>query len=700
MGPLDRRHERGPDQASQRQHGSRLRLGRRVRSSVCICWKPVYCSEHFRAMSAELTKVRICSCSALANPNWHCSATINTVPLKPQTDGTSAVYAADWARLLSFILQSLELSEAERRFSLTPEQDEKMRALLAMLQEGTSTREEKRAAIIDATYALLVQELTRLPQSEQHPIMTFIILSNVTLGNHIAAPENVSPTLAPVQFILRAALLCHMISIANASGGAISLFQTLKTELQWVKEGEDTIFAWLRQTGHLTAYWAHQATRMPRFKWETSQTHFWYNGQNLALTDFKTMLSSSVDTLGDILNELSTFYNLPKDLFVSLDELKTMGDHQDKRSENYCFLDDVGNAAFKDRAKNIVKHMVDNCHICTRVEGELVWSPGRVRAAMELSERFLNQLILVMYLTGGQPPRGSELTHALYRNLSTRIRNIYVELGSLVNVGFLNKTSYTHNADKPIPRGFPPIISFILTNYLLFVRPLEHFISLENRTTQSVDDINKCYTHLFHLNGAGWVTENLTASLKTATENYMHARGGFGTKDMRQILISIATHCVTTQERGDGYRARTDLQGGHISALARIHYGVEFGRLSPNLTQEVMDDFLQISKDHHIAFGLVEPHAYDRPPVILPQEVRTTACLTCSHLTDYAAQAQLVLRPVAPVEVVVVPAHPQRLMPAFNMLREPVPAIDEDYAYNVSTCIDSIKAPLDLRRVG
>lgn len=112
--------------------------------------------------------------------------------------------------------------------------------------------------------------------------------------------------------------------------------------------------------------------------------------------------------------------------------------------------------------------------------------------------------------------------------------------------------------------------------------------------------------------------------LKDTTKKYMETKVGFGTADMRQILIFIGTRYVATREKGDNFRSRIDLQGGHVTELAKLHYGIEFGRVSPHLTQEVMDDFLEVSRDHHIAFGLVHLSTYKDgvvgPEVVMEQE--------------------------------------------------------------------------------
>lgn len=503
------------------------------------------------------------------------------------------------------------MDDKERRFALNVPQRKAFEHLKRLCEDVSSSEEEKAELIVEATYQLMIQELGDKGSHEQdHPIVAFTILNNVDPGNFIAKPEKVSPTLAPIQYVMRATIFLKMLAMTRESNGTLTMFNALKTERRWVMEGEDSIFAWIRQTVHLAGYWGSQALRMPRFKWEKLGTHFWYNGQRFAYDAFKTMLVSSVDELQASFMAIWEMLGLPQEHIIEPEKLVSLEDEQDKRSTNYSFLDNAANEGFKSRQDKNLAHFVDSGKYCTRVNGELVWFPGKVKQLMAALESFLKDLAMVMYLTGGQPPRGSELMLSLYRNLATRIRNVYIDIGHVINVGFLNKTSFSHKADKPIPRAFPPKVSFVLANYLMYVRPIEHIVALMNNRSTFRDDIDKCYTNLFHINGKALKTTDLTDRLQETTRRMMGAREGFGTRDMRQIMIFIGMRYVSTQERGDEYRSRTDLQAGHVTAVARIHYGVELGRLSPHLTQEVMDAFLQVSRDHHTAFGLATEEEY------------------------------------------------------------------------------------------
>lgn len=507
----------------------------------------------------------------------------------------------------------LEETDEERRFKLTAPQKAAFTKLKMLLTKTTPVESaEMSAAVVDATYALTACRLGGEEDGEDHPIVAYTILKNTKPGNIIAAPDKVGPTLAPPQYIMKSAVYLKMRQRVLESNGALSLFDAYENEEQWLKEGKDTPYAYIRQTVHLAGFWGHQVTRMPRFKWEKTGTHFWYNGQRFSYRDFKVMLGMRVHNLQVKFLELCQLFDIPPELLAQMEDLKEMADNQDKRSTRYSFLDDDANLKWMGNVKAVMDHVVDKLKLCVRTGKEgIKFFPDKVKIVLEKCKEFLKHLLAVMYLTGGQPPRGSELTHALFRNIETRIRNIYVEMGHMVNVGFLNKTSYALNADKPIPRGFPPQISFVLANYLMLIRPIEHLLSLGINTTKTVDEIDMALDHVFCHQGKLLDTSDLTDILEEYTKEDMHARDKLGTSDMRQILISIAMRHVCPQEGGEEYRARTDLQGGHVSHLARLHYGVEMGRISPNLTQEVMNAFVQVSRDHHIAFGLVDKDEYN-----------------------------------------------------------------------------------------
>lgn len=554
----------------------------------------------------------------------HCSIETSTVPFKSILLTQTAIdYAAAWAGILSFILNCLDKADEWRRFKLTDIQQTAFTALNTLITTEGSTFESKCDAIVEATYAITAGHMGNEDDSQDHPVVAYTILKNINPGNFIASPDQVAPTMAPIQYLMRSAVYLKVRQRVLASNGALTLFNAYTAEEQWLKEGKDSAFSYIRQTVHLSGFWAQQTTRMPRFKWEKRGTHFHYNGHRFSYRDFKVMLITRVDALLTSFMRLWRFFQLDDSILIAMDDIKRMKDAQDNRSTHYSFLDDPGNAEWSRHVKGILDHVIDSLDLCTRTGVTLKWHVGNVQKVLEAQEEFLGHLMTVMYLTGGQPPRGSELCHALFRNLPTRTRNIYQEMGHIANVGFLNKTSYIQNADKPIPRGFPPTVSFILANYLMFIRPIEHLLSHAINRTKTLEEIDMCHDHLFCIRGNLFRTGKLTDMLEVYTKADMGATEKIGTADMRQMLVSIAMRCVQPGKSED-YRARTDLQSGHITALARIHYGLEIGRMSPNLTQEVMDAFLQISRDHHIAFGLATAEEYTESNPLEDQEAEVS----------------------------------------------------------------------------
>jgi len=99
-------------------------------------------------------------------------------------------------------------------------------------------------------------------------------------------------------------------------------------------------------------------------------------------------------------------------------------------------------------------------------------------------QKFLEHLLLLFHMTGGQPAREPEILSMRWRNGDT-IRNIFVDYSLVVGIPRYHKTRSTTREDQPIPRFLPAAVSKLVVYYLTIVIPFRY--ALLRRTNSGMN---------------------------------------------------------------------------------------------------------------------------------------------------------------------------------------------------------------------
>ncbi|KAL1972365.1 hypothetical protein VTN31DRAFT_6779 [Thermomyces dupontii] len=105
-------------------------------------------------------------------------------------------------------------------------------------------------------------------------------------------------------------------------------------------------------------------------------------------------------------------------------------------------------------------------------DGQLVWYDDMVNKYLKSADRFLERLLLLIHVTGGQPARAPELLSLRHRN--TRgggIRNVFIESGLVATLTRYHKTYGTTSKERTIYRYLPSAMSELVVYYLWLVKP-------------------------------------------------------------------------------------------------------------------------------------------------------------------------------------------------------------------------------------
>lgn len=153
-------------------------------------------------------------------------------------------------------------------------------------------------------------------------------------------------------------------------------------------------------------------------------------------------------------------------------------------------------------------------------------------------DRFPELLLFCIHITGGQPARGSEITTIRFRNGFLQDRNGFVIQGQMVIVTRYHKSQSQFDKPKVIPRFLPWKVGQLLAVYLIYVQPVQEYLSEQVRGFGFSD-------YVWSNEYGPWGTDRLTKIIIREPEK------GFGvrltTLDYRHVAISLGREMVGDQ---------------------------------------------------------------------------------------------------------------------------------------------------------
>ena len=218
-----------------------------------------------------------------------------------------------------------------------------------------------------------------------------------------------------------------------------------------------------------------------------------------------------------------------------------------------------------------------------------------------------------MYLTGGQPARGSELGVVKFQNTNLTLRNFYVLNGEGFYSTEYHKARASTNYSFYIVRYLPDRLTELVLLYIAYIRPFARMLYSHGK--KNVPDLG----YLFCSNSSPdkpWNGELLSEILQAESEARLNAR--LNLWSARRILIAITKVHVKeiTGHFAKDNRAWRDVlmnnpdfnifawQAGHQQSTNVAIYGLDAafpGRLQP----ELMEQYRRISRLWHRWLGIL-----------------------------------------------------------------------------------------------
>lgn len=237
----------------------------------------------------------------------------------------------------------------------------------------------------------------------------------------------------------------------------------------------------------------------------------------------------------------------------------------------------------------------------------LYWRNNNVARYLQQVNAFLERLLLLIHITGGQPPRGTEIIATRHRNSHYgESRNIFIEHGLICIVTTSSKGSSSQANTKLIHRYLPKVVSEMVIYYLWLVLPFRQ--QLENRAgfyrglpspflwAKAPTDPSE---HQGPLTYRSWPSEDLTTILQR--EGRVHLQTELSTLSYRHAAIAISRahlRCGGFQRDYGVDNNIWDLQAGHTTWTAETIYARE-RRVAPGHVETRQRGYRVVSEQWH-----------------------------------------------------------------------------------------------------
>jgi hypothetical protein len=307
-----------------------------------------------------------------------------------------------------------------------------------------------------------------------------------------------------------------------------------------------------------------------RVRWSSdAQTVSWDDGQ-LSMNQVRALSNTAFDSATSCMGRL--MYGLRPRL--QLDHIR---DCMSNQKQGYSFMLDPANNLERAYLELSSRACLDP------VDGLMVgdgWNYKSVHRYLEEEEKLLLQLMLILYLCGGQAPRSTELFSIEHCNGATTSRGLYTHQGAICFVTRHSKARHSTNQEFQVARYLPRRESDLVLKYLVYIRP---FIEMLNRECFGSKKGRPLFFSSSNDPERPWKVGVLTKALKKLSTAVCGTP--FGVQVYRQLSIAVTekhVKCISRPfDRNDDKSADAAIevayawQSGHRPVQRGTTYGID-----------------------------------------------------------------------------------------------------------------------------
>lgn len=558
-------------------------------------------------------------------------------------------YMVFWKRILGTIVRMLLWSGEEGRpyFSATRQQDLHFNQLQDfIIRKGSSpyTKEDKvivKKYLLDFIISLFNHQL-ELDEYSNILISSLAILglkqsSDMQFVWH--GPQDYTQIYSSIIKIVRLLIIYQSMLEYDEESPGTGLFSTVRSKVQTFgvlvsKDGLPTPMNWILETRAYGMNIRYSMSIAGKVNWQGD--HIIYQDVEFSIPQLQDFIQHLNLELSRTMAEL-LFLNMEEELLPEV-QLRTIFDDIGITTPGYFFPNDKRNSQWaQDGQTWLLQRILDSVvrkrqWIQSTSGNTIRFRTNQVTQYIGLVDDFRKKLLLLFFLTGGQPPRTTELLNIRFKNTSYGgLRNIFITDGRVCFATWYHKNLQGTDKPKLILRYLPQEASEQFVRYIWLIHP---FIQLLFKTQESTSQASPflwarqvIYTPKPEVDASYeskyqevWNSDLLRTILiehskrllmtRLTISNWRHIMVSICRKYLRDIFQNITSNQGSYEGRLDSSDSEEDqeadaltLQFGHSRSVEENIYGRSITQ-GPGRTEYISEGFRKASFVWHSFLGL------------------------------------------------------------------------------------------------
>jgi hypothetical protein len=319
--------------------------------------------------------------------------------------GTHKKYISYWKRFMCYCLREEDVAA-----KFTSAQEELVERIRIMVEDPKADQGSLDQLVFNFSINCLMHS-TFAPRGSV--LVHFAAIMGIDTNRVcFRGPSDYGQILAGLIYCSRLLLFEHALPTQSRGTLADPLAALQAVRRQWLTNGWPSPFFHMQSLLAYSRQASMAGTGKPSVVWSGDGQTLIYRGRDLGMQEFRDFVASLIDSAERILTEELLFG------VAQWADLRKLREDMAQKQAGYSFVAEPGNGLEGGLARTLEnlrrspmwESMVDVG------QGMLRFRPRAVQIYKEQVQAFLELLLLLMHITGGQPARGTEITTLRYAN--------------------------------------------------------------------------------------------------------------------------------------------------------------------------------------------------------------------------------------------------------------------------------------------
>jgi hypothetical protein len=548
----------------------------------------------------------------LASPHL---ADAHSRPFGPLQEKTSMHrYFTYWKRFLCYCMRVMQLSCSEslkqHNLRFTEPQTAMMQSLWKHLQDEACTEQQLQEEVLQLSAAFWMQHLDACPFAS--PLWHFIGVLGIDGDDIQFKPAHLfTYILAGFVYVGRVLLVESAIPLQKRSGlrNLGKTFEEVRS--LWLCKATYSPMGYILSLLLYGKKIARETGSRLMISWAREDELMYFMGKALPLNSLRILVAEMTEEAEELLWSQLMFKEGSDNRFTI--PLSKVEDDMTYTQRGKSFIHSNG---LEGKEQEMLEDLISGRRKTTFIDSTGQWKWKQIRRYNQAVDRWLELILLLCHITGGQPIRAEEMLGLRLANGISRDRNVFIVDGQVMLVSHYHKSMAHFDSPKVIPRFLPERIGQLLVMYMVYIRPLTD--RWEAQRWAMAGKPAPPSDFIWHDENGPWEGSRMSRAMAAKTSKHIGVR--ITLRDYRHIAVAISRKHAREKGRqksdfdqdededeankGEQYEVADDLAASHTGQTAE-HYGVTIDILK-RLTADSLETFRQVSDRWHQFLGLTK----------------------------------------------------------------------------------------------